>query len=223
LLERPEKNERLLEALLTSAERERAGQFRFAKDRERFVAGRGALRWLAASYLGSKRKEIEIAIENGGKPRLVRHHGELPLEFNVAHSGDVVVIAFAMGRRVGVDVEAIRNDLDWREIAKRFFRPEEFENLRKLSGPGQRLGFFRCWTRKEAFAKAVGQGLGLSFSEFHAGVTDLRVSAIRDPEGREYSLMQFEPASDYAGAVATEGTPRRCRLFQWVSPVELRD
>ncbi len=228
-----------LSALLTPEERERAQRFRFAKDRERFVTGRGALRCLAAAYLGREAGGIEIETEPHGKPKLKRCAGEIPLECNVSHSGEMVAMAFAVGRRVGIDVEKIRGDLDWAEIAVRFFRTEELRELRTVPEREQPAEFFRVWTRKEAFAKALGLGLGFALShgmgvslsdfraelrpaaEAHTARRDLNAGRLCDGHGREYWVAQFEPAKSYAGAVVAEEScapsvgPGICRLLAW--------
>src|SRR5579883_3211259 len=197
-----------LGALLTPQERERAERFQFAKDRERFVTARGALRCFAAAYLGREAGGIEIETEPHGKPKLKRCSGEIPLEFNVSHSGEMVAMAFAIGRRVGIDVEKIRGDLDWAEIAERFFRTEEFRELQKMPEREQTAEFFRIWTRKEAFAKALGHGLGhaleFSRSDFRDARREQDAERLCDGHEREYRVVQFEPATSYAGAVVAE-------------------
>lgn len=202
-----------LSAPLAPEERERAKRFRFALDRQRFVTGRSALRRLAATYLGRDAMRIEIETLPGGKPALRRRDGEMPLEFNVSHSGEIVAIAFAVGRKVGIDVEKIRGDLDWRDIAKRFFRAEEFEELGKAPGHEQQAEFFRIWTRKEALAKALGQGLAASLAGFAVAEADQKAAS--DAQGRESSVTQFKPATGYAGALAVEGAPCPCQLLAW--------
>ena len=191
----------MLEALLSPSERERGRRFRKKDDCSRFVAGRGILRILAAQYRRCGSHEIEVGIEPSGKPILRLNPSENALHFNISHSGEIVAIAYAR-TPVGIDVEKIRSDMEWREIAGRFFSASEFQQLLDLPFPDQRLEFFRRWTRKEAFAKAAGTGLQVPLAELPSTCADAGLEAIHDSKRRLYTVCDFEPASGYAGAIA---------------------
>lgn len=152
-------------ATLSPDEHERAGRYRFARDRHRFVAGRGLLRRILAGALGISPSEVRFAYGAYGKPMAEGEpaHG---IRFNVSHSGGLFVCAVAAGREVGVDVERIRPDLADEAIARQFFSPSEVAEL--LATPSERRteAFLRCWTRKEAYVKATGLGLSLPLDSF---------------------------------------------------------
>lgn len=191
----------MLEALLSPAERERLRRFRQEDDRNRFTAGRGILRVLAAQYRRRGTDEIEVCLEPGGKPTLSLDPDENPLHFNISHSAEIVAIAFAR-TPVGIDAEKIRSDVDWREIAGHFFSASELQQILDLPSAHQRLEFFRRWTRKEALAKAAGTGLQVPLAELRSASANGEPETIHDCKDSLYTVCDFEPASGYAGAVA---------------------
>src|SRR5438552_7969902 len=146
---------RNLEPLLSPDENERAARFRFPEHRRRFVIARGFLRQLLAAYVDLQPLDVEFTYSEAGKPALSAIH-ESNLSFNVSHSGEIAVFSFAIGREVGVDVEYIRYDVDVEAIPRRFFSRMEQQILATLQGQQKFEGFFNCWTRKEAYVKAVG-------------------------------------------------------------------
>jgi 4'-phosphopantetheinyl transferase len=155
-----------LENVLLDEERARAERFHFPRDRERFIAGRGILRTLLGRYTSQSPQAVEIDYLAYGKPVL---RGEASLAFNVSHSGPHALYAFARGADVqlGIDLEEIRprpKD-DW-QVAEHYFAVREVEELRRLPEDGRSAGFFTCWTRKEAFIKARGDGLQLPLRDF---------------------------------------------------------
>lgn len=147
---------------LTSDEAERASRFRFERDRRRFVVGRGLLRKLLGAYTDSPPGALRFAYGAYGKPELVGGG----LAFNVSHSHDAAVFAVARSGEVGVDIEAFDPRPRDREVAERFFSPAEVRSLLALSPEEQPRAFLACWTRKEAFIKARGDGLSLSLQDF---------------------------------------------------------
>ena len=173
---------------LTQDERDRAARLRFERDRRRFVVARAALRELLGRYVGTAPDQIRFAYNPSGKPELRPEYG-CSLKFNLSHSADLGVIAVTWGSEIGVDVEQIRTS-DFAEIARSFFAASEIEQLSAVPAHLQARAFFSVWTRKEAYAKARGDGLG------DGPVT---------PRGTFFSL---EPAPGYIGAVAIEGNGR---------------
>jgi 4'-phosphopantetheinyl transferase len=150
------------ENVLSEDELERAHAFRFERDRRRFVAGRTVLRRLLSGYLRCAPEEVEFLYGPYGKPS-VREQG---LSFNVAHSCACALFAFAPGFDVGIDVELAASSTDHEQIAERFFSPCEVATLRALHNDARPLAFLRCWTRKEAYIKARGEGLQLPLHGF---------------------------------------------------------
>ena len=151
---------------LSDAERLRAGRFVFERDRRRFIVGRARLRRLLALRLGTRADLVELDYGRRGKPRLAGGFAESDLRFNVSHCGDVALYAFSSGREIGVDVEAVRELRDADGVAARFFSCRENEAYLALDPRDRPLGFFHCWTRKEAFVKALGDGLHFPLDAF---------------------------------------------------------
>ncbi|MGE5645272.1 MAG: 4'-phosphopantetheinyl transferase family protein [Acidobacteriota bacterium] len=170
--------------VLDPRERERAARFRFESDRRRFIASHTQLRRILARYLNVGPAAVRIEIGKLGKPSV-----EGPVRFNMSHSGELALYAVAL-REVGVDVERIRTDLDVMGIASRFLPAPEALELGELE-PGERTrAFFRLWTRREAWLKARGIGLG----------------AIGEPVGAGWHIGGLEAGDGYAAAFAVEGT-----------------
>jgi 4'-phosphopantetheinyl transferase len=190
-------------AFLSTDERRRAERFRFERDRERFVAGRVQLRLLLGRYLGQPADAVQFAYGPRGKPSLRGPAGGI--EFNLAHSGEAGLVAVGRECDIGVDIESTVRDVAVKEVAERFFSPEELTALEELTGENRRAGFFRCWTRKEAFLKATGVGLAFGLDRFSVSLgAEAKVSQIMGDRGgaSRWSLSHLEPAPDYVGAVA---------------------
>jgi len=157
--------------LLSDDENARASKFRFDKNRHEFIVSRGMLRTLLASYLGGSAAGLRFTYSAYGKPRLEEAKNPGILTFNLSHSDGVIVCAFARNREVGVDVEKMRQDFSTEEIAERFFSAGERIALRALPAEHRRQGFFNCWTRKEAYIKARGEGLSLPLHQFDVSLS----------------------------------------------------
>jgi len=192
--------------LLDSTEQERAQRFRFPADRNRFVVSRALLRTLLGHYVGQAPAQLQFSYASAGKPFL-RDHG---LQFNLAHSGGMALLAVAGRRPVGVDVEQVRSSIETTSIADRYFATEEQALLRAEPADRQRTLFFKVWTRKEAYMKATGLGLYMPLEEFGvlpaANTRALRLQLQKDPsEAARWALRDLEPAIGYTGAVAVAG------------------
>lgn len=149
-------------SVLSDDECERAARFRFDRDRRRFVAGRSALRSLIASYLDVAASEVTFRYGPQGKPFV----SASTLSFNVSHSGGCAVYAFGSCVEIGVDVELLDHARYDDGVAERFFSEYEVATLQVLGKAVRAGAFLRCWTRKEAFVKARGEGLSLPLHEF---------------------------------------------------------
>ena len=203
--------ERLLDywALLAPDERERAERFRFPEHRDRFVVGRGILRALLGNYLAISPARVRFEYTERGKPFLA---DEPALAFNLSHSRDRALFAFAWHAQLGVDLECVRPMPEAAQLAARFFCPTEAAILAATPAAERSRAFFRAWTRKEAYLKATGEGiLGLSDVEV-AIAADLppRILAIGGDrvQALGWSLYHLEPAADYVGALALDGALR---------------
>ena len=200
---------RAADAVLSDIERKRAGSFVFDRDRIRFIVARARLRQLLAARLGIRPAEVELTYGENGKPALSRYFAGSDLHFNLSHSNDVAAFAFASGRMVGIDVEAIRAMEDAEAIAARFFSQFENKAYLRLRPADKQLGFFNCWTRKEAFVKGLGAGLSYPLDHFDVSLAPDEPAAIlrvEDKSGNEcgWRLDAFCPAEGYVAAVVVQ-------------------
>jgi 4'-phosphopantetheinyl transferase len=209
--------------VLSQDERERADRFRFEADRRRAVIGRAYLRLLIAEIVRLPADQLQFAYNDFGKPELVSVQARV-LQFNVSHSGELILIAIAVGRDVGVDVERIRTGFDVEEVAERFFSDREREVLASLDGHAKTEAFFKLWTLKEAYLKAKGSGLSAplnQFDVFYATETAPTLTATHsDPdEAGEWTLQPLSVPAGYAAALAARGAS--WRLKYWSRPWRL--
>lgn len=190
--------------ILCGAERERSSRYRSQRARDEFILTRGTLRSLIASYLHKTPQELRFELTQYGKPFLA----DAPdFFFNVSHSDGLALLAFAHRRKIGVDVERIRPEPDARKLAERFFSIHERDALARLSGTELQEGFFRCWTRKEAYIKARGEGLSLPLKCFdvsiQSGEPRVRLSTRPDTnEASRWTVRDLALDPEYAAAVA---------------------
>lgn len=195
--------------ILSPDELARADRFHFARDRQNFTATRALLRMVLGSYLGSDPSKLTFVYSDKGKPVLGANHA-LPVQFNVSHSGTRALLAISLGRDVGVDVERIRHNLDCDLLAERYFSPAEQKALAALPLSERSNGFFRCWTRKEAYIKAHGAGLSLPLDSFDVSIIRGEKSALlaTRPDAGEaalWSLREVDAGEGYAAALGVKG------------------
>jgi 4'-phosphopantetheinyl transferase len=185
---------------LTADEKQRAEKFRFIRDRDRFVAARAILRVLLGRYLSASPRELVLAYEPQGKPWIA----DTDLQFNLAHSADLALYAFCAGARIGVDIEHVRPMPDGEAVARRFFAAEEFAALQTLPLAEREPAFFACWTRKEAYVKAIGTGLSSRLDSFHVSFLPGAAPELVGGAG-PWTLFDIQPGLGHRGAVAVEG------------------
>jgi len=196
--------------LLAPDERARAARFLYEEDRRRYTVARGVLRSILARYLGVEPAAIEFRYGTHGKPSLAEVTAGLDVRFNLSHSYGWALHAFAVGREVGVDVERVRPSTDIMGIARHSFSPAEVEALTDLPDGQRREAFFNCWTRKEAFIKAHGEGIALGLSRFDVTLRPGEEAALLRFEGdaeevARWSMRALDPGEGYKGALAVEG------------------
>ncbi|MBA3320944.1 MAG: 4'-phosphopantetheinyl transferase superfamily protein [Pyrinomonadaceae bacterium] len=205
---------------LSADERERAARFRFRRDTEHFVAARGALRNILGRYMNIAPRLLRFSYDRYGKPVL---NGEMyghPLHFNVSHSNGLALYAVTRARAVGIDLEFVREDFDSLEIAERFFSPREVAALRGIP-PGERaVAFFDCWTRKEAYVKARGEGLSYPLHLFSVSLTPTDPAALlhtddAPQEAVRWSLLKLSPGEGYRAALAVKEKSPCLRYWRW--------
>ena len=179
---------------LSEDERSRANNFKREHLKQRFVAARGNLREILAKYLACEPNEILFSYGDRGKPYVDGVY------FNLAHSQDLAIYAISSDREVGIDLEYIDLKCDVDAIAKNYFLPSEQKLIKGLSDRAKYLAFFRAWTLKEAYGKAIGQGI--------ANILDsLDVSSlIETPVGEtlqlgDWKLQTLDTAPDYCAAL----------------------
>ena len=193
------------ETLLSDDERHRARRFVFDRDRRRFTVGRARLRELLGARLNVSPTSIEFAYGAHGKPSLSHRFADSDLRFNVSHCDDVAVYAISRRRDVGIDVEAVRTMPDAGAIASRFFSPRETAAYHSLDAIHKPQGFFNCWTRKEAFIKAVGDGLSHSLDSFDVSLTPgapAQILRVGDTVGDDgWAMVSFVPVPGHVAAV----------------------
>lgn len=166
-LARYEDQRSALAALLSLDEQTRSARFAFDRDRHRFTLSHGLLRAILARYVGGAPAQIEFATGIHGKPALAgRSCAGQDIQFSLSHSGEYALVAVAVGRAVGVDVEVRRPDVDPLKLAQRFFSPEESRQITQAQQDEQRPLFYRYWTAKEAYLKGRGMGLSLGLDRF---------------------------------------------------------
>ena len=206
--------------VLSRDEISRAGRFHFEKDRLHFIRCRSALRFLLADYLKSRADEVRFEYLSGGKPLLVPEQNPGLLQFNVSHSAGMALIAVCGEHRMGVDVERIREDVDTAALAQRFFSLRERTVLGTLPAQLQVRGFFACWTRKEAFLKATGEGLAFPLADFSVTThpdNDPRLEGIKGDmrAGDKWLLAYVDVGDFYRATVAVEDTSCRLETYAW--------
>jgi len=210
-----------LSALLDGDERSRAGRFRFPVHRDRFVAGRGVQREILARYLGAAPAALRWRHASHGKPELDGAEAASGLRFNVSNAEDGLLVAVARGRELGVDLEPLRPMPDGRDIARRFFSAPEIEVFDAIPDEGRDLAFFTCWTRKEAFIKAVGEGLSMPLDRFDVTLAPgeparlLRTRGGDPGEAERWTLRELDAGPEWVAALAVEGRGWALRLFDW--------
>ncbi|MBZ5526353.1 MAG: 4'-phosphopantetheinyl transferase superfamily protein [Acidobacteriia bacterium] len=216
-LDLPPSSFQILASSLLPGEIARARRFVFASDHDHFIAARGALRLLLGSYLRTPPAEVSLLKGPHGKPFLPppsARGAEAPdLRFNLSHSHGLALCAFALRSELGIDLEKFRPDFASAEIAGRFFSPAERSELLSLSPDLHTRGFFNCWTRKEAYVKARGQGLHIPLHSFDVSLAPGQPPILRSADSARWSLLSFSPAQDYSAALVAEGSDWNVRFF----------
>jgi len=210
-----------LKNLLANNERSRALEFKFLRDSKRFIIARAALRQILAMVLNAEPHSLQLSTGSYGKPGLAKEN----LRFNLSHSGDLALIAVARERELGIDVEEMRPMDDLRSIAKRFFAPQEAQRIAAMTDSATiTRAFFECWTRKEAFIKATGEGLSRPLDSFRVTffpdcLPELRIDS---EDSAHWKLVNINAGPRYCAALVYELLPDypipRILQRQWQPP-----
>jgi 4'-phosphopantetheinyl transferase len=153
-----------LGAVLSNDERARAARFATEELRRRWMAARGALRVILAGYAGTSPSSLVLVTDADQKPRL--SGAGASILFNVTHTGALAFVAVGAQGLLGIDAEMQRADIDWKAVSKQFFAPAEAQEIASLAVQMRVRAFFACWTRKEAYLKALGVGLNMPLDRF---------------------------------------------------------
>jgi 4'-phosphopantetheinyl transferase len=200
---------------LSEEEKLRATRFVLARDRSRFIVARSILRRLLGSYLGRPPASVAIELGPHGKPRLKSGLSFAPIGFNLSHSHGLVLYAFALQCEVGIDVEQIRPEVVNEGIEDSYFSVQEKMELNALPQELRHEGFFSCWTRKEAYVKAGGQGLQMPLNSFDVSLTPGRTGTLRSGDKGRWSLYSFCPEPGFAAALVIEGRASHLKFWEW--------
>jgi 4'-phosphopantetheinyl transferase len=220
ILDRPAEAIAYFQQTLSADERARADRYRFDRDRLHFIAARGILRMILARYLLTPADQLQFLYNPYGKPGLSAEGDQDPIHFNISHSQGLALYAFTLGRRIGIDVEYIRQDVPVEDIAERFFSASEATALRAVSVEERHQAFTACWTRKEAYIKGQGLGLSIPLDQFDVALTPGAPAALlstrhNPPEARRWHLADLPAGPGYAAAVAVEGHHWQLHCWQW--------
>ncbi len=202
-------------SVLSNDEKIRAQRFRFEAGRTEFIVSRGALRLLLEAYQGIPARQLQFAYSAYGRPSLADTASCAPIEFNISHSAGLALLAFSRFHRVGIDIEKVRRDFEPLEISENYFSLSERAVLRGLPAELRHEAFFRCWTRKEAFIKALGEGLSHPLDAFDVSIKPGSTAALlstrpdRD-EAARWMLRELTAPEGYVAALAAQlGSLRR--------------
>lgn len=213
-----------LRTLLSPDEVARADRYKVPLPRRHFIICRATLRRLLGSCLGCEPRDIEFDYGPQGKPALRQPNCPSRIEFSVSHSADQALIAIAVDRQIGVDIEQMDSSVRILKLATRFFSTREASELNSLPTGDQLAGFYRGWTCKEAYLKATGFGLSFPLNKFSVSLNPHQparlIEVIDQPdELARWQLLALDPISNFSAAVLFEANEPP-RLKQWVVEID---
>ena len=218
-LDLPADSLKTLEETLAVDEIQRAERFHVQGDKDRFIAAHGCLRDILARYQHWEPAQLVFSANDYGKPVLSTVPSERKMDFSLSHSDDFALVAVTWERKVGVDLERIRQGISAQVIARQYFSKSEFAELLALPSEEREIGFFNCWTRKEAYIKAQGLGLSLPLESFDVSVSPkpviLRATRPDPQEAARWTLLALEVSPGYVAALAVEGQGLEFRFWDW--------
>lgn len=209
-----------LRKLLSPDETQRADRFYFDRDRQSFTVARAAMRQILARYLRVSADKLAFSYGEKGKPEVVQTGEHGLIQFNLSHSGGFALLAVARDLSLGVDIERIKPDFAGEEIARRFFSSNEVARLRGIPPGAKTESFFSCWTRKEAYIKALGEGLSVPLDSFDVAFGPevpaalLCVRILPDETGR-WTLYDVPAPPGYKAALVAEGKQHQLHYCRW--------
>ncbi len=216
--------------MLSLDEREVAARYHFNKDRQQFVQARAGLRLVLSGYTGVDPQNLEFTYGQQGKPALANARSQGDLRFNLSRRDGLALIAVTRGREIGIDVELVRRDLPFFEIAEATFSAAESATLCNLPESALSRGFYNCWTRKEAFVKAIGEGLSFPLKQFDVSLIPnepARLIAVRAKnshtnKSNRWKLYDIAAGENYVAALVVERNNLNitCSVRDWAPSVD---
>jgi 4'-phosphopantetheinyl transferase len=200
---------------LDSQEERRASHFVFGRDRNHFVAARGILRRVLSGYLQRRPEQLRFTLGPHGKPALPSQMGCVDLRFNLSHSGGLALVAVALEREVGIDLEKIQPGAAGENIETSIFSQQEQSELHNTPPESRQYEFFRRWTCKEAYVKARGGGLQIPLKSFEVSLVSGQKPRLRCADSDLWDLVSFSPREDFAAALVLEGKSTALRFWDW--------
>jgi 4'-phosphopantetheinyl transferase len=202
--------------LISVDERERAERFKFERDRRRYLIAHAALHGILHRYLPISSEPLSFDYGSNGKPKLSPALSPAGVQFNLSHSNELALLAVTRRGEVGVDIEYVKENFEFQDIAEKFFTAKEVAAMRSLPAHLQRQAFFKCWTSKEAFLKAKGTGLSGKLDEVEITLTvSQQVQISASVSG--WSLAELDPIDGYEAALVVEGEPLPIKHYLWQS------
>ncbi len=201
---------------LSDDEINKINRFIFEKDRITHTISKGTLRYIMSGYLNLKPEEIIFNQNEYGKPFISEDQNPEKIQFNLSHSGDMIIYAISKGRNIGIDIQEIKDSDSVTDIVDHYFSETEKAAFRSLPDEQKLKGFHSCWARKEAYIKALGLGLSYPLNSFSVPVTPVYTSAvIYDDSGTAYSVTDIIISPGYTAAVAVKGSDAELQYFEW--------
>ena len=219
-LDVPAKTCTRLRSFLSEEEISRANRFYFPQDRDYFVVGRGLLRIFLGQYLDSDPTTLHFTYGRYGKPVLDPNENNSELSFNMSHSKSKVIYAFSHGREVGIDIEDLNRDVDREQIVRRNCSEQEKIAYHTVPTELKQEAFINCWTRKEAYIKARGEGLAAHLDQITVSLVPGDEPRLLDTQAGEHeitrwTLKEIDVGSGYVAAVIAEGHDWHLRQWDW--------
>ncbi len=192
-------------AILSQEEKKRAQQFYFEEDRLSFIIYHACKRFILSQYLLKKPNELIFSKKENGKPILIPQI----LYFNLSHTHNLGILAITKDKEIGIDIENTKREMDYLNIAKRFFHAIEYESLIKLANNEQRKKYFyRLWTAKEAILKATGEGLSEKLNQVY--ISEYPYSHSLE---NKISLISLDAPENYIASLAIIGEKKEIECF----------
>ena len=201
--------------ILDETEKNKANRFKFEHHKNRFIVARSTLKFILSRYLNIAPEQIKLTYNPYGKPKLLDEINEQNLAFNLSHSQDLAIYGVTCDRLIGVDVEHLRPMPDAEQLVQRFFHPEEAKQLQSLAIIEKHKAFFQLWTAKEAYLKAIGQGISGGLEQVKISLDPpLKYLTLPSNDQTPWNLLSFIPHPNYLAAIAVQGNRYQINYWQ---------